>query len=253
MPPGQLRYPGPPQYPPQPSGTDPGQQAQPFGRQPYEARPYGSPDQPPYRDPEHEYDPQPPRRRHRHVVRNVLVGIGVVIVGGIVISALASRGIGVSTTPSGNTSSVGAASAPAVTPIRVGSYFDVSDIRGDTYRVTLVKIIDPAPGADQFNTADSGTRFVGAVFEIKALKGSLQNENANNDAAVIGSNGQTYDADFNAISGQANFSNGSIKVAQGDSATGAVTFQVPAGIKVTKVQWTAASGFGTTVQWDIRG
>jgi hypothetical protein len=256
MPPGQPGYPGQPQYPPRPYGVDPGQQAQPSGQQPYDAQPYGLPDQPPYRDPEDEYDPQPPRRRWKHhLVCSVLVlaGIGIVVVGGIVISALASRGTGVSTTASGDTSSLGSASTPAVSSIRVDSYFDVSDISGDTYRVTLVKIIDPAQGADQFNTPDSGKRFVGAVFEIKALKGSLQNENANNDAAVIGSNGQTYYADFDAIGGYTNFSNGSIKVAQGDTVTGAVTFQVPDGITVTKLQWTGASGYGSTVQWHIRG
>jgi hypothetical protein len=66
----------------------------------------------------------------------------------------------------------------------MGSYFDVQDASGDTYRVTLVKIIDPAQGADQFNTPDSGKRFVGVVFTIKALNGSPQNEDANDDAAV---------------------------------------------------------------------
>ena len=256
MPPGQPTYRGQPEHPPQPYGMDPGRQAQPFGQQPYEAQPYGPPDQPPHHDPEPEYDPQPPRRRWKHhLVHSVLVlaGIGIVVVGGIVISGLASRGTGVSTTPSGDTSSLGSASAPAVSPIRVDSYLDVSDISGDTYRVTLVKIIDPAQGADQFNSPDSGKRFVGAVFEIKALKGSLQDENANNDAAVIGSNGQTYHADFDAIGGYTNFSNGSIKVAQGDTATGAVTFQVPNGIKVTELQWTGASGYGSTVQWHVRG
>jgi hypothetical protein len=234
---------------------DPGQQAQPFGQQPYEAQPYGPTDQPPYRDAEHEYNPPPRRRWKHHLVRSVLVlaGIAIVVVGGIVISALASRGTGVSTTPSGDTSSLGSASTPAVSSIRVDSYFDVADISGDTYRVTLVKIIDPAQGADQFNTPDSGKRFVGAVFEIKVLKGSLQNENANNDAAVIGSNGRTYNADFDAIGGYTNFSNGSIKVAQGETATGAVTFQVPDGIKVTKLQWTGASGYGSAVQWHVRG
>jgi hypothetical protein len=30
-------------------------------------------------------------------------------------------------------------------------------------------------------------------------------------------------------------------------------FQVPDRVKVTEVQWTAASGFGSTVQWDVRG
>jgi hypothetical protein len=128
---------------------DPGQQAQPFGQRPYEAQPYGPPDQPLYRDPESEDDPQPPGRRWKHrLVHSILVlaGIGIVVVGGIVISRLASRGTGVSTTPSGDTSSLGSAAAPAVSPIRIGSSFDVSDISGDTYRVTLVKIIDPAQG-----------------------------------------------------------------------------------------------------------
>jgi hypothetical protein len=254
MPP-QPTYPGQPQHPPQPYGMDPGHQAQPFGQQPYEAQPYGPPDQPPHHDPGPEYDPQPRRRRWKHhLVHSVLVlaGIGIVVVGGIVISRLASRGTGVSTTTSGDTSSLGSASAPAVTPIRVDSYFDVSDISGDTYRVTLVKIIDPAQGADQFNAPDGGSRFVGAVFEIKVLKGSLQDENANNNAAVIGSNGQTYHADFDAIGGYTNFSNGSITVAHGDTTTGAVTFQVPNGITVTELQWTGASGYGSTVQWHVR-
>ena len=118
--------------------------------------------------------------------------------------------------------------------------------------MTLVKVIDPAQGADQFNTPDSGNRFVGAVFTIKALRGSPQDEDANNDAAVVGSNRQTYTADIDSITGYTNFSNGSINVAQGETTTGAVVFQVPDGIKVTRVQWSAASGFGSTVQWNTQ-
>ena len=189
-------------------------------------------------------------------MRNIFAGIGGAVVAIIAISALASHGSGVSTTPSG-TSSGAAASSPAATAkaavARVGSYFDVKDSSGDTYRVTLVKIIDPAQGADQFTTPDSGERFVGAVFTIKALSGSPQNEDANNDAAVVGSNGQTYTADLGDIAGYTNFSNGSINVAQGGTSTGAVVFQVPDGVKVREVQWTAASGFGSTVQWQVRG
>jgi len=189
-------------------------------------------------------------------VRNILAGIGAVVVAIIVISALASHGSGVSTTPSGSSSTAGSASSPAGTPkaasAKVGSYFDVQDSSGNTYRVTLVKVIDPAQGADQFNTPDNGKRFVGVVFTVKALRGSPQDEDANNDAAVVGSNGQTYTADIDNIVGYTNFSNGSINVARGETTTGAVVFQVPDRIKVTKVQWTAASGFGSTVQWDAR-
>lgn len=190
------------------------------------------------------------------MVHNIFAGIGAVVVAGIAISAISSHGSGVSTTASGNSSAAGSTSSPSATnkaaPAGVGSYFDVQDGSGNTYRVTLVKVIDPAPGADQFTTPDSGKRFVGAVFTIKALSGSPQDEDANNDAAVIGSNGQTYSADINDIAGYTNFDNGSIHVAQGETTTGAVTFQVPDGIKVMKIQWTAASGFGSTVQWDVR-
>jgi hypothetical protein len=232
-------------------------QGQPYqGQPPYQAQPYGPPgSQVPYPSPG--YRPQPPSRRKRHVVRNILAGIGAVVVAGIVIGALASHnGSGVSTTPSGSASGASSASSPAATHkatvARVGSYFDVQDGNGDTYRATLVKVIDPAQGADQFNTPDSGKRFVGVVFTIKALTGSPQDEDANNDAAVVGSNGQTYTADIDSITGYTNFSNGSINIARGDTTTGAVVFQVPDGIKVTEVQWTAASGFGSTVQWDVR-
>jgi len=134
---------------------------------------------------------------------------------------------------------------------KMGFHYHVEDVNGVKFRVTLVKIIDPARGADEYATPDSGKRFVGAIFKIKALSGSPQDENANNDAAAIGSDGQTYLADFNDISGYTNFDNGSIQVTQGETVTGSVTFQVPDGVTITKVQWTSASGSGTAVQWDV--
>lgn len=187
-------------------------------------------------------------------MRNILAGLGAVVVAGIVISALSSRGSGVTTTPSGNSAAGGDTASPATTHksavASTGSYFDVQDASGNTYRITLVKVIDPAQGADQFNTPDSGKRFVGAVFGIKALKGSPQNEDANIDAVIVGSNGQSYTADFSDIAGYTNFNSGTIQVAQGDTTTGAVTFQVPDEVKVTEVQWTPGA-FGSAVQWDV--
>jgi len=190
------------------------------------------------------------------VVRNILAGIGAVVVAGIVISALSSHSGGVSTTAAGSSSATGSASSPTAThqaaPAKIGSYFDLQDENGNTYRVTLMKVINPAQGADQFNVPANGKRFAGVVFAIKALSGSPQDEDANDDAAVVGSNGQTYNADLDDITGYTNFSNGQIKVAQGDTTTGAVVFQLPDGIKVTEVQWSASAGFGSTVQWDVR-
>lgn len=238
-------------------------QGQPYPGQPYQGQPYqgqpppyqGQPYPPPYPGPG--YGPQaPPPRRKSHWVRNILAGIGAVVVASVAISALSSHGSGVSVTPSGNSGTAGstatAAAAHKAGAARIGSYFDVGDGEGATYRVTLVKVIDPAQGADQFTTPDSGKRFVGAVFRITALKGSPQDEDANNDAALVGSDGQAYSADFDAIVGYTNFNNGQIQVAQGDSEIGAVTFQVPDGVKVAEIQWTGG-GFGSAVQWDVRG
>jgi hypothetical protein len=197
--------------------------------------------------------PPPPRKKH-HWIRNIFAGIGALVVLIIVIVVAAAHGSGVSTKAAGASSplakaSSSAASRPAAAA-GVGSYFDVKDSAGDTYRVTLTKIIDPAQGADQFTTPDAGNRFVGAVFTIKAISGSPQDEDANSDAVLVGSNGQSYTADFSSIAGYTNFSNGEIRVAQGESSTGAVTFQVPDGVKVAKVQWTPGGILGSAVQWN---
>ncbi len=158
----------------------------------------------------------------------------------------------VSITPFPSASGAGPTGSQAP-PGKTGSHFDLADGSGHVYRLTLVKVIDPATGADQFSTPDNGKRFVGLVFTIKALTGSPQNEDANNDAVVVGGNGQNYRADFDRIARYTNFDTGMIHLAQGDTVTGSVTFQVPNGVTVSKVQWTALSGFGSTVEWDLHG
>jgi hypothetical protein len=179
--------------------------------------------------------------------RNILAGIGAVVIASIAISALASHSSGVSAT-SGNSTAT-----PEALAALVGSRFDIHDNSGDSYQVTLVKVIDPAQPGDEFSAPDNGKRLVGAVFTIKAVSGSPQDEDADNDAALIASNGQACSADLNNIARYTNFSDGAIHVAQGEATTGAVALQVPDGVTVTRVQWTAASGFGCMVQWDVRG
>jgi len=138
-------------------------------------------------------------------------------------------------------------------PGPIGSHFDLADGSGHAYRVTLIKVVDPAKGADQFTVPESGKRFVGLIFRVKALAGSPQNEDANNDAVVVSGNGQTYSADFDGIAEYTNFNVGALRVAQGATVTGSVTFQVPNGVTVSRVRWTALSGFGSTAEWNVRG
>jgi len=75
----------------------------------------------------------------------------------------------------------------------------------------------------------------------------------NNDAVLVGGNDQHYQADFDAIAGYASFDSGMIHVAQGDTVTGSVTFQVPTGVRVSMVQWNSLSGSGPTVEWNLPG
>lgn len=132
--------------------------------------------------------------------------------------------------------------APLSGPL--GTVYQVTDASGNKMTVTLSKVIDPAQGADQFNTPNNGYRFVGAVFTLKGVSGTFSDD-ANTDASVIGANGQSYTADFDSIAGYTNFNNGEFNLTPGQTSVGAVTFQVPVGVKVASVQW--GSGFGSSV------
>ncbi len=234
-----------PGQPPPPSwpGGDPGQ--------PPSWTPGG---QPPYPGPGYRYGygPRSLRFARRHPFRRAIIALVLFIIFGFVVRNITTSHSAVSITPSPSASGAGPTGRQAP-PGNTGSHFDLADGSGYVYRLTLVKVIDPATGADQSSAPANGKRLVGLVFTIKALTGSPQNEDANNDAVVVGGNGQNYSADFDRIAGYTNFDTGVIHVAQGDTVTGSVTFQVPNGVTVSKVQWTALSGFGSRVEWDLHG
>jgi ABC-type uncharacterized transport system ATPase component len=117
----------------------------------------------------------------------------------------------------------------------------------------LEDAVSQPPPWDQPQSSDQGQPSPWPSAEVKALTGSPQSEDANNNAVVIGGNGHTYSADFDGIAGYTNFDDGTIRVAQGETVTGAVTFQVPNGVTVSNVTWTALSGFGSMVQWIVHG
>ena len=112
---------------------------------------------------------------------------------------------------------------------------------------------DQTPNQGRLPSWPSGDQPPAWPSTIKALTGSPQNEDAHNDAVLVGGNEQNYSADFAGIAGYTNFDSGTIHVAQGDTVTGAVTFQVPDGVAVSKVQWSALNGFGSMVEWDVHG
>ena len=90
-----------------------------------------------------------------------------------------------------------------------------------------------ACGALVMAVAVRGGQVPGVIFHSDR---SPQDENPKNAAAIIGSNGQTYSADLKDIAGYTNLGNGTFHLAQGETLTGSVTFQVPEAVKVAKVR-----------------
>lgn len=130
----------------------------------------------------------------------------------------------------------------------VGTPLTATDGSGDVMNVALVQIVDPAQGANEFETPNNGFRFVGAKFKITGQSGTFSDD-ANNDAVIVGSDGQSYTADFDDIAGCTNFNDGDFAVTPGDSSTGCVTFQLPQNVKVASVQWGGELG-GTPASWN---
>jgi hypothetical protein len=144
-----------------------------------------------------------------------------------------------------------ASSKPAPSPSNslsgpVGMAYQVPGLTGQM-SIILTKVIDPAQAAGQVTTPASGCRFVGAVFTITGISGTLSAD-ANHEATLIGSNGQIYTADSHSIAGYTNFSNGEYTVRTGEKSVGAVTFQVPLTVKVAKIEW-SDRGFGAPAEW----
>lgn len=193
-----------------------------------------------------------PGKKH-HWVRNAVLGVlGVLVI--VIVIAVATSGGG-STTPSGTTGTPAARGklpARAASPTTgIGASFAARDRGGQTYRVRLDLIMDPAPPADKSATPRHGTRFVGVVFTIKAISGHLRNGRVRRDATVVGSNGMTYAPVASPAAGYTGFRHGRIDVARGDSETGSATFQMPAGVTVSTVKWSAAPGSGSPIRWPV--
>jgi hypothetical protein len=154
--------------------------------------------------------------------------------------------------PSNAKCAASASSKPAPTPSNslsgpVGMAYNVTGLTGQM-SVILTKVVDPAQGAGQVTTPASGCRFVGAVFTITGVSGTLSAD-ANHEATLIGSNGQTYTADSHSIAGYTNFSNGEYTVRAGEKSVGAVTFQVPLTVKVAKIEWSNRGLGGAPAEW----
>lgn len=132
----------------------------------------------------------------------------------------------------------------------VGATISLKGNDGAGADVTLVKIVDPATGADQYTTPDSGKRFVGVQLNIKNTSTSAEQIAPDNDTTLFDSTGQSYSTDLNSLASCQAFAGGGPNLAPGESALGCETFQIPTGATIAKVEFTPSSGFANdTGEW----
>ncbi len=142
----------------------------------------------------------------------------------------------------------GAATSTTKPVAHVGATLTLT-AEGAKAAVTLKQIIDPATGTLGPPTDDNGNPngdvYVAALLTIDNAGAAAFSGDANNDATIIGSNGQDYTADFDSVSECTNFDNGTYRLGPGESATGCVVFKLPPGITPAKFQYSPASGFAS--------
>jgi hypothetical protein len=135
----------------------------------------------------------------------------------------------------------------------VGTTFVVPDRNGNTMEATLLKVIDPAPPANDsgFGGPDHGDRLVAATFRLTGLSGRVGGD-ANRDAALIDRDHLPYSA-WGVAKGCPNFNNGWFSIRPGRQVVGCVVFDIPKRIKVAQVQWDPSGGYRRTPQatWNL--
>jgi len=174
----------------------------------------------------------------------------------VAITLLAALAAGCGTTVTKSTAPAQSPRTPSPSPSpssqagQVGDKFTVTS--GDVkYEVTLLSVDQRAQPASEFESPGPGHHLAATQFRVTAI--TRTDENSNNSATVTGSNEQAYTSSLSGVAAGTNFADGQILLQPGSSLVGWVSFELPAGVRVTKVQWTPSSGFSTqSAEWLVK-
>jgi hypothetical protein len=208
--------------------------------------------------------PRPPKKRH--TVRNVLLGAvgGIVLI--IVIAAVASsqnNNVSKDSSPPATKTATkhSSTSSPSQTQNNttgpVGTTFTVNETNqnGATvkYSITLDRVIQHAAPDNSFDTPPAGDHLAAAEFTIRGLVGDDQ-DSADNDAAAVGTNSQTYQTGLEGVAAGTDFNDGQFNTSPGSVSIGWESFEVKDGVHVASIQWSPGSSMdGDTVTWTLNG
>jgi uncharacterized protein DUF4352 len=130
----------------------------------------------------------------------------------------------------------------------IGATLNLMRVGDQKIAVTLERVIDPAsvpPG-----WGDAGKTYIATQLKISNTGTSTIVGNSNSDVSVVGSDNQTYSADFATVTECKDFAYGWFLLAAGSSTTGCVVFALPHGITPVKVKYVPSSGISHDVgEW----
>lgn len=122
---------------------------------------------------------------------------------------------------------------------------------GESLEVTLLSY-KPTITVGEYDTPDSGMKYVGIVLKIKNVGTVPYSDSPSNGATILTASGHQGKTAIIA-SGECSegFASG-VKIAGGESQEGCIPFELPQEDAAAKFQWTPASGFGEeTGEWSI--
>jgi hypothetical protein len=122
---------------------------------------------------------------------------------------------------------------------------------GESLEVTLLSY-KPTITVGEYDTPDSGMKYVGVVLKIKNVGTVPYSDSPSNGATILTASGHQGKTAIIA-SGECSegFASG-VKIAPGESQEGCIPFELPQEDVAAKFQWTPASGVGEeTGEWSI--
>lgn len=108
-------------------------------------------------------------------------------------------------------------------------------------RVTVVSVVDPAQGGDEFTQPGEGNRFVAVQLRLENVGDAVYDDSPSNGATLIDAEGQSFDSTL--LETNAGPDLGSPTINKGDSRLGYVSFEVPTTSQITRFQFGLDSGF----------
>ena len=191
--------------------------------------------------------------------RTSVIAGGALAVTALALTACASAAVKATAPPTMFTPAAAApaATTPSPAPVTsgpVGTSYTVTtqDDSGAnvSYTVTLVRVDQAAQLAPYTAVGTAGDHMAAAEFRISGVTGQVSDD-ANSDAEAIGTNTTEYPFSINAVTAGPNFSYGQFQVSPGQTVTGWVSFELPAGQRVASVQWTPDTFEAAHATWTV--